>query len=256
MKAELEQEAFVVILGNAKADDDTPLLAYSCKGDLPYTKQCWIPVIPNQPFCIHYALSDSVQLPLGGELEGAGIFCELYIDGEITERAFLPLSDGVREWEITGKYYRGERGEPHKERPFRFGFRIIDPDSPNMLQSGGTICVILYWAKPNPNKDNPYPIPSDALANALGERFSRPVTKDESGRYRYCVRLGEPVETEVIENNMQVEAVDDKRYAFVFRYAHPEWLVNQRIKPSSGAPSNRGTGRQSAGKDRDDGQKC
>lgn len=66
-----------------------------------------------------------MQLPLGGGLEGAGIFCELYIDGGVTERAFLLLNDGIREWEMTGKYYRGEGDEPHKERPFRFALRDI-----------------------------------------------------------------------------------------------------------------------------------
>lgn len=116
-----------------------------------------------------------------------------------------------------------------------------------MSGDGGTIRVVLYWARPNPNIPNPYPIPDKKLAHILSKHLRQSVTKAESGRHMCCVKFGSPVDTGVVENNMQVEPVNDRRYTFIFRYAHPgayswkhqrcisnclcltEWLAAQRV---------------------------
>jgi hypothetical protein len=87
----------------------------------------------------------------------------------------------------------------------------------------GTIRAVLYWAKPNPLAQNPYPAPTKQAAYRLCNEFAQPVAKDDlTARYLSCVRLGEATETGVLEeNNLRVIAVDGKMYTFIFRFAHP-----------------------------------
>ncbi|KAG8731921.1 hypothetical protein FRC11_001557 [Ceratobasidium sp. 423] len=250
MEATLELGDLMVTCGNGVVDEgegeDQARPALPCdaqsNAELPAnTVQCWLPAPPEDKFCIHFGWNGQSRR---GTKAGAGIFCIFYIDGVLVERAFCPLEKGdktavngkvrkgagpiVREWEICGKFYRGEDGKAY-ERRFYFIERVIDNNA-NRFAETGTLRVVLYWALPNLAVINPYPRPTEKLADEVSEALSRPsnVKRDCS-----AVSLGPPVISDVKENNMQVERLDNEDFTFLFHYAHPAWLLSGG---ESGAP--------------------
>jgi hypothetical protein len=161
----------------------------------------------------------------------------------VIERAFLPLDDiddteRNREWEITGKYYRGVNGPT--ERRFRFieskvgelyvlrsillrlSVLVTDANMEELdVSTKGTIRVVLYWTKPDPTMEDLFPgLLTKEVADELALHLESPVSP-QGDRFQSCVRLGRPRKSKVKENNMKVRPVDDQRYQFIFHYAHP-----------------------------------
>ncbi|CAE6412691.1 unnamed protein product [Rhizoctonia solani] len=202
----------VVIVGNARGNKDEPLAAYPYNDIMDaehseYTKQCWIPAKPGSKFCIHYKWEKRPKRPQ------VGLF---------SKRAGA-------EWEIEGKYYRGPNGPT--ERPFKFAETMTDEDADILDTSNkGMIRVVLHWARPDPEMENPFSDLSKEAADELALDLETPVRPDDS-RLMACVALGNPRKSEVVENNMKVRRIDDKEYTFIFHYAHPDWLASEGIIP-------------------------
>ncbi|KAG8690875.1 hypothetical protein FRC11_008465 [Ceratobasidium sp. 423] len=235
MKARLEQGEFAVSCGNGLLgleDETRPAILCDAQSNSllpPRTAQCWLPVSPGDKFCVHFAW---VGRSRRGDKAGAGVFCVLYIDGVVVERAFCPLKKGDvatangevkkcagpidREWEICGKFYRGEDGVAYEQR-FCFSERTLDDDAVYHEETG-IVRVVLYWARPNPDVVNPHPNPTKKLADEVSEALSNHAIGE---RYQVSVSLAHPVESDVVENDMQVERIDDEDFTFLFHYAHP-----------------------------------
>ncbi|CEL62465.1 hypothetical protein RSOLAG1IB_04821 [Rhizoctonia solani AG-1 IB] len=234
MQAILEQNDFAVVIGNADPNKKQPLVAYEFGDEEPigFIQQCWIPAKPGKGFCIHYSWNGDAEVALSKQ---AGLFCVIYIDGLVIERAFLPLDDiddteRNREWEITGKYYRGVNGPT--ERRFRFIESKVDANMEELdVSTKGTIRVVLYWTKPDPTMEDLFPgLLTKEVADELALHLESPVSP-QGDRFQSCVRLGRPRKSKVKENNMKVRPVDDQRYQFIFHYAHPDWLMSKGIIP-------------------------
>ncbi|KAG8691684.1 hypothetical protein FRC11_012889 [Ceratobasidium sp. 423] len=240
MNATLDIGELTVTCGNGLIDEDTPRLALPCddqsNAQLPAnTVQCWLSAPPGHKFCIHFAWNGRSRR---GDKSGAGIFCVFYIDGVVVECAFCPLKKSdktlangkvrkgagpiVNEWEICGKFYRGEDRVGY-ERSFCFTERIIGNDA-NCTAETGILRVVLYWARPNPDVENPYPPLTEKLADEVSQALCR---SSNSSRHRSAVALGLPVPSMIEENNMQVERIDDQDFTFLFHYAHPGELSRQ-----------------------------
>ncbi|CAE6461490.1 unnamed protein product [Rhizoctonia solani] len=235
MEAILDQHRMTVLVGNGEEGNMLAILpAYHYDDTLDnrseFTKQCWIPAKPETNFCIRYCWNGAASTALKKK---AGLFCTLYIDELIVERAYLPLK-GInktgknREWEISGKYYRGPDGPV--ERPFTFTETPIDDDADVLDTSKrGTIRVVLHWATPDPDVEHSRDLSKEA-ADTLALELETAVSSDNY-RFQACVGLGVPEPSGVKENNMKVRPIDNKKYTFIFHYAHPDWLVNEGIIP-------------------------
>ncbi|KDN34538.1 hypothetical protein RSAG8_12362, partial [Rhizoctonia solani AG-8 WAC10335] len=217
MQAALDIDDLTVVIGDGDRDDEEILEAfeYPDDGRLPArTQRCWLITRLGQRFTVHYRWNGTRRL---GNKRGAGIFCVIYIDGYMVERAFLPLEKSGtggtidREWVVPGKFFLTPSQE-RKHFPFRFGERDITPDAEDKLETA-CIRVVLFWARPNEDMLDPYPPRSEALARALAHELSTPARSPALGT---CVDLRDPEDTDVVENNMKVERVDDLDYTFIF----------------------------------------
>ncbi|CAE6486532.1 unnamed protein product [Rhizoctonia solani] len=271
MDAHLDIGDLTVTCGNGlQAPADNVRRALPCNADsdarLPAnTAQCWLPALPGERLCIHFAWNGAARR---GHKTGAGIFCVIYIAGVVVERAFSPLNKGdlikpngdvavgagpiEREWEVRGKFYRGPNGVPY-ERPFYFTgsdvgtwaamqvnfLMSVSSLGSNSIRSPytGTVRVVLHWARPNPSLQDPYPMPTQELADETAEMLHLSGGTPSTGS---TVSLGPAVLSEVLENNMKVERVEEDEYTFMFHYAHPGWLLEQGLMGavvSSGEPA-------------------
>ncbi|CUA72956.1 hypothetical protein RSOLAG22IIIB_10432 [Rhizoctonia solani] len=208
-----------VVIGDG-AEDEQCLPALEILGAEylpPRTQQCWIPATPGQKFTVRYCWNGKRR---SGNKRHAGIFCELFIDGVIVERAFLPLKPGEngtleREWEIPGKFYRASDRRAW-QYPFRFGERNIDANAAQANETG-VIRVVLCWARHSDEVQVLFPPPTEALANDIASMLRMPASIDE---LRPCIDLRDAEPSDVVENDMRVARVDDEEYNFFFVYAN------------------------------------
>ncbi|CAE6463072.1 unnamed protein product [Rhizoctonia solani] len=208
-----------VVIGDGAEDEQClPALEILRAEYLPArTQQCWIPATPGQKFTVRYCWNGKRRLE---NKRHAGIFCELFIDGIIVERAFLPLKPGQngttleREWQIPGKFYRASDNRAWHYH-FRFGERNIDANAAQVKETG-VIRVVLYWACPDDEVPILFPPPTGALANDIASMLRIPAGIDE---LQPCIDLRDAEPTDVVENDMRVARVDNEEYNFFFVYA-------------------------------------
>ncbi|CAE6461495.1 unnamed protein product [Rhizoctonia solani] len=234
MEAVLEQYEMRVVVGSG-GTDDTPLPGYhydDTLDDCPArTKHCWIPAEPGSKFCIHYGWDGKTK-----PAQNATLVCDLYIDELHIVSSILALvtidnrSGKNRESEIEGVFYNGPAGPV--ERPFMFKETSIVPDvdadildTPNK----GSIRVVLYWESPDHDGRGLYtgrPNLSKEEADNIIQGLETPVSSGNE-RFRSQVGFGDPVKIEQV--NVKYDQIDNKKYTFIFHYAHPDWLKSEGI---------------------------
>ncbi|KAG8753236.1 hypothetical protein FRC11_007590 [Ceratobasidium sp. 423] len=237
-EAILDVEDLTVVIGDSEDFDEGYLQAIE---DLnaahlpPRTQRCFLVATPGQRFTIHYHWSGQRRT---GNKRQAGLFCELYMDGLIVERAFLPLKAGTgergniqREWQIPGRYFCASDGSP-RQLPFRFGERVINPNAANGPEAG-TIRVVLYWAHQNRNVPNLFPSPTEALAQEIAMTLRTPA---DTGGPKMCVDLRDPEPSDVVENDLRVKRVDNLDYTFIFVYSDLDFVTNA-VPVQAGEPA-------------------
>ncbi|KDN38053.1 hypothetical protein RSAG8_09738, partial [Rhizoctonia solani AG-8 WAC10335] len=192
--AVLDVDDLSVVIANKMEDDEDYVQALNdplAANMPPRTQRCWLLPTPGQLFSIHYCWNGHQRT---GNRRGAGLFCELSIDGVVVERAFLPLKPGSntngrleREWEIPGKFFRASDNSS-MQLPFRFGVRKIDPNVAHPPETG-IIRVVLYWARHNDNVPNLFPPLTAARALSIASILCMP---SSDPALQLCVDLGDP----------------------------------------------------------------
>ncbi|KAG8702700.1 hypothetical protein FRC11_011289, partial [Ceratobasidium sp. 423] len=232
MSAVLGQHKMTVVVSNGDPKDDTPLPAYHYDDTMDnhseFTKQCWIPARPGSKFCIRYGWNGKAK-----PVKNAVLTCNLYVDELHIGKEFL-LHEGTnnhsgenREWKIMGVFYNSPAGQT--ERPFMFKETSIDDDVDIIDTSNkGTIRVLLHWEEPNFNWENLYhgpPTQSDEKMDKAILGLETPVSSGD-GRFRSCVSFGDPVKIGQVD--AKYKPIDDKKYTFIFHYAHPGETIQPR----------------------------
>ncbi|KAG8711008.1 hypothetical protein FRC08_016444 [Ceratobasidium sp. 394] len=265
-QAKLTQGGITVGIGTAN-DDDHYIEGFHHRslrlldGPHIHARECLIPAVAGQAFCIHVSYA-----PGGSRVKGAGLQAEVCIDGSgWVADVFLPAKDfnrGRCEFEIMD--YPVGAGVC----PLRFSQREFAENQPAEGEEPdkwwlGTISVRVFWAFEDETPETEDGMEEHDVEKALLEEecarvLNRPLNAAGSeygaGIEYNAPREGQETPEPRVETLHKIRKIGNEEYHFVFHYRQREWitangLARHTLSPS--LPSRRGSSEASSNVTRD-----
>ncbi|KAG8742495.1 hypothetical protein FRC10_001329 [Ceratobasidium sp. 414] len=234
-EAKLTQGGITVGIGTAN-DDDHYIEGFHHRdlrfldGPHMHGRECIIPAVAGQDFCIHVSYA-----PGGSRVKGAGLQAEVCLEGSawVTD-IFWPAKDFKRdrcEFEITDFPVDGG------ECPLRFSERAFTNNTPVEGEEPdkwwlGTIAVRVFWAFEDETPETENRIEEHKVEKALLEEecarvLNRPNTKSSEydAGIEYAPHGTRETPESRVENLYRVRKIGNEEYHFVFHYRDREWIA-------------------------------
>ncbi|KAG8711006.1 hypothetical protein FRC08_016442 [Ceratobasidium sp. 394] len=241
-----------ITVGIGTADDDDHYIQgfdhHNVKfPNVPYiihARECFIPVVAGQKFCIHVSYA-----PGGSRVKGAGIQAEVYLEGACAAHVFWPAQDFKRgrcEFEITD-FPVGE-----EVCTLRFSQRKLTEDKPPEDEEPdkwwlGTVAMRVYWAFEDKGPETEDQVDENKVENMLYEKkltttLNQPLNERDGGaEYDLGIEYAPHKKRETPEQGdetlYKVQKTGDKEFHFIFSYRKRDWMVAEGIAPRTLLPS-------------------